>query len=369
MFQAEYGVVLRVTQDLPDLQEAVVQVGEETARALNYPALTGRVRSGDRVLLNTTAVRLQLGTGGYHFVMGIAGAAAKEAAGGGHIMKLRYTPWQIKVEAAEEEESPYHEKIRGFSSLEGIPVIIGGLHSMIAPALLAYRARQAAPVRVAYIMTDGAALPLPFSRLVRKLKEYGLLHTTITCGHAFGGDLETVNFYSALAAAKAAAGAGLILAAMGPGIVGTGTRYGFSGIEQAYMLEAVERLGGKPVAIPRVSFADPRPRHRGLSHHSRTVLAELTYAKAFIAFPRWSDERGRLLAGQIREERLAGKHRVFFVDPPPLAGLFAGYDLEVKTMGRSWQEDPAFFETAAAAGVLAAALAAGKEDELEAMKD
>jgi hypothetical protein len=367
MFQAEYGVVLQVTRDLPGLQETEVQVGEETARALNYPALTGRIKKGDWVLLNTTAVRLQLGTGGYHFVMGIAGSGEKKApAGGGHIMKLRYTPWQIKVQAAEEEESPHHQAIKDFTSLEGIPVLVGGLHSMIVPALLAYRAQQAAPVRVTYIMTDGAALPLPFSRLVRKLKEYGLLQTTITCGHAFGGDLETVNFYSALAAAKAAAGAGLILAAMGPGIVGTGTRYGFSGIEQAYMLEAVERLGGKPVAIPRVSFADPRPRHRGLSHHSRTVLAELTYAKAFIAFPRWPDERGQILAGQIREERLAGKHRVFLVDPPPLAGLFAGYDdLEVKTMGRSWREDPAFFATAAAAGVLAAALAAGKEDELE----
>ncbi|NLY89729.1 MAG: DUF3866 family protein [Firmicutes bacterium] len=368
MFQTEYGVVLRVTRDLPDLQEAVVQVGEETARALNYPALTAQVKKGDRVLLNTTAVRLQLGTGGYHFIMGIAGAAEKGAAAGGHIMKLRYTPWQIKVRAAEEEESPHHQRIKSFASLDGTPVIVGGLHSMIAPALLAYRALQAAPVRVAYIMTDGAALPLPFSRLVRKLKAYGQLQTPITCGHAFGGDLETVNFYSALAAAKAAAGAGLILAAMGPGIVGTGTRYGFSGIEQAYMLEAVERLGGKPVAIPRVSFADPRSRHRGLSHHSRTVLSQLTYAKAFIAFPRWHDERGRLLAGQIRDERLAGKHRVFFVDPPPLAGLFAGYDLEVKTMGRSWQEDPSFFETAAVSGILAAALDAGKEDELERVK-
>ena len=369
MFQAEYGVVIRIIRDLPDLQEVVVQAGEETARALNYPVLTGRIKKGDRGLLNTTAVRLQLGTGGYHFIMGIEGAGEKGVAAGGHIMKLRYTPWQIKVSAAEEEESPYHQRIKDFSSLGGIPVIIGGLHSMIAPALLAYRALQPAPVRVAYIMTDSAALPLPFSRLVRKLKEYGLLQTTITCGHAFGGDLETVNFYSALAAAKAAAGAGLILAAMGPGIVGTKTRYGFSGIEQAYMLEAVERLGGKPVAIPRVSFADPRPRHRGLSHHSRTVLAELTYARAYVAFPRWHDERGQFLAGQIRAEQLAGKHRVYFVNPPPLAGLFTGYDLEVKTMGRSWQEDPSFFETAAAAGVLAAAVAAGKEGELERMEN
>src|SRR5690554_6435351 len=364
MFQVEYGVVLRVTRDLPGLQEAVVQVGEETAPALNYPALTGRVKKGDRVTLNTTAVRLQLGTGGYHFVMGVEGAVggdvAKGVAAGGHIMKLRYTPWQVKVSAAEEEESPYHQRIKDFSSLGGIPVIIGGLHSMIAPALLAYRALQAAPVRVAYIMTDGAALPLPFSRLVRKLKEYGLLQTTITCGHAFGGDLETVNFYSALAAAKAAAGAGLVVAAMGPGIVGTNTKYGFSGVEQAYMLEAVERLGGKPVAVPRVSFADHRPRHRGLSHHSRTVLSHLTYARAYIGFPKWGDGRDNLLKEQIQAERLAEKHRLFFVRFPPVGELLRRWELEVTTMGRSYEEDPSFFDTVAAAGVVAAGLAGGE---------
>lgn len=364
MFQVEYGVVLRVIQDLPDLQEVVVQVGEETARALNYPALTTRVNSGDRVALNTTACRLKLGTGGCHFIMGTEGFAKREISGGGHIMKLRYTPWQIKVKAAEEEDSPYHEEIKGFSSLDGTPVIISGLHSMIAPALLAYRGLQAAPVRVAYIMTDGAALPISFSRMVRKLKEDGLLQTTITCGHAFGGDLETVNFYSALAAAKAAVGAGLVLAAMGPGIVGTGTRYGFSGIEQAYMLEAVERLGGKPVAVPRISFADPRPRHRGLSHHSRTVLSHLTYARAYIGLPRWRDGRERHLARQISEDRLAEKHRLFFVDVPPVAELFAGHNLEIKSMGRSWRQDPSFFEAAAASGVVAAALAAGGEHGL-----
>ena len=321
MFQVEYGVVLRVTRDLPGLQEAVVQVGEETAPALNYPALTGRVKKGDRVTLNTTAVRLQLGTGGYHFVMGVegavGGAVAKGVAAGGHIMKLRYTPWQVKVRAAEEEESPHHQEIKGFSSLDGIPVLVGGLHSMIAPALLAYRALQAAPVRVAYIMTDGAALPLPFSRLVRKLKECGLLQTTITCGHAFGGDLETVNFYSALAAAKAAAGAGLILAAMGPGIVGTGTRYGFSGIEQAYMLEAVERLGGKPVAIPRVSFADPRPRHHGsVTTAEPSVATHLCQGVYWLS--RWRDERGQLWPG--RSARNGWSSTGIFVDPA--AGRF-----------------------------------------------
>lgn len=360
MFRVKRGLVLAVLQEAPGLQEVTVQAEGETGRAVNYPDLTGPVREGDRVLLNTTACFLKLGTGGHHFVMGVENREETECSGRGHIMKLRYTPWQIRVEAAEEEGSPHHRAIKEFTSLENIPVIVGGLHSMIAPALLAYRTRRQGPERAVYIMTDGAALPVQFSRLVRELKECGLLQTVITCGHAFGGDLETVNFYSALATAKAAAGAGVVVAAMGPGIVGTHTKYGFSGIEQAYMLEAVERLGGRPVAVPRVSFADPRPRHRGLSHHSRTVLSDLTYARAYIGFPQWGDERDKILDEQIRAERLAEKHRLFFVRTPPVGELLRGWGLEVTTMGRSYEEDPSFFDTAAAAGVVAAALAAGE---------
>jgi len=360
VFLVKRGLVLEVNQEAPGLQEVTVQVEGETARAVNYPDLTGRIREGDRVLLNTTACVLKLGTGGRHFVLGIEKKEERKLSGKGHIMKLRYTPWQIRVEAAEEESSPYHRQIKEFSSLENIPVIVGGLHSMIAPALLAYRSRRQRSERTAYIMTDGAALPVQFSRVVRELKSCGLLQTVITCGHAFGGDLETVNFYSALAAAKAAAGAGLVVAAMGPGIVGTNTKYGFSGVEQAYMLEAVERLGGKPVAVPRVSFADHRPRHRGLSHHSRTVLSHLTYARAYIGFPKWGDGRDNLLKEQIQAERLAEKHCLFFVRIPPVGELLRRWELEVTTMGRSYEEDPSFFDTVAAAGVVAAGLAGGE---------
>lgn len=360
MFLVKRGLVLEMIQESPGLQEVTVQVEGKTDRAVNYPDLTGPIREGDRVLLNTTACFLKLGTGGYHFVMGVENREEREFSGKGHIMKLRYTPWQIRVEAAEEESSPYHRQIKEFSSLENIPVIVGGLHSMIVPALLAYRTRRQSPVRAVYIMTDGAALPVQFSRVVRKLKDCGLLHTVITCGHAFGGDLETVNFYSALAAAKAAAGAEVVAAAMGPGIVGTHTKYGFSGIEQAYMLEAVERLGGKPVAVPRISFTDPRSRHRGLSHHSRTVLSDLTYARAYIGFPQWGDERDRILEEQIQAERLAEKHHLIFVRIPPVGELLRCWGLEVTTMGRSYEQDPSFFDTAAAAGVVAAGLAAGE---------
>lgn len=362
MFQYQQGSVQQVTREGIDYQEVLVLLEGEEAKAFSYPELTGRVYTGDRVWLNTTAVQLKLGTGGYHFVMGVIDREQEKGEQPGHIMKLRYTPWQFPVLAVEEEASPHHSVIKNFSSLEGIPVLVGTLHSMVVPALLAFHGHT--PRRKAvFIMTDGAALPLSFSDTVRRLKAKGLLTATITCGHAFGGDLEAVNIYSALAAAKAVTQAELIIVTMGPGIVGTGTKYGFSGIEQAYILEAAQKLGGRPVAIPRISFADPRVRHCGLSHHSRTVLGELTFATAYIGLPCWGDKKREILTRQIENSGIL-KHHLYQLEIPALSELMVAYDLDVKTMGRSYDEDPAFFDTAAAAGVLALNFILGKADNL-----
>jgi hypothetical protein len=157
--------------------------------------------------------------------------------------------------------------------------------------------------------------------------------------------------------------ADLIIVAMGPGIVGTGTKYGFSGIEQAYILEAVEKMGGLPIAVPRISFADPRPRHFGLSHHSQTVLGELTYATAYLGLPRWDEEKQRLLVDQFRDSGLT-RHHLYKVEIPAVAQLMADHNLEITTMGRAYRDDPAFFEAAAAAGVLAAAFTRAEKPSL-----
>src|SRR6266545_4488454 len=124
----------------------------------------------------------------------------------------------------------------------------------------------------AYVMTHGAGLPLALSDLVHALRSKGLLDATVTCGHAFGGDFEAVSIYSALAVARHAARADAAVVAMGPGIVGTNTRLGFSGMEVGPILDAAAALGGAPIACLRVSFADTRARHAGLSHHTRTAL-------------------------------------------------------------------------------------------------
>ena len=121
-------------------------------------------------------------------------------------------------------------------------------------------------------MTDGTALPLRFSRTIARLEERGLLSSTVTCGHAFGGALEAVNVYSALAACRSLVEADVVVLGPGPGSIGTGSSLGFSGMETGDHVNRVSALGGTPVYIPRISFADRRRRHFGVSHHTLTAL-------------------------------------------------------------------------------------------------
>jgi len=367
MLRVRKGKVIGILKTYLDRQELSVLVEEKTERAVAYPDLTGEVFINDEVWLNTTAIHLGLGTGGRHFVMGIIGREKRDLNGKGHIMKLRYTPWQISLLSAEEENAVTHRQIKSFRSLEGTPVVVGDLHSMLAPVVMAFHERMNQPPvkqspQVVYIMTDGAALPIALSQLVKDLKARRLIKLTITCGHAFGGDLETVNVYSALVAAKAVGAADLIMVAMGPGIVGTGTKYGFTGIEQTYILEAVERLGGRPIIVPRISFADPRPRHLGLSHHTRTVLG-LTYAQVLVGIPMWNRKKRDLLRDQVVRDGFMDRHCFYLTTVPTMGEIFELWGMEVRTMGRSYQEDPTFFQASGAAGFLGASLLKGELEE------
>ncbi|MGH9283414.1 MAG: DUF3866 family protein, partial [Acidimicrobiales bacterium] len=203
----------------PGLVEVEVAVDGRREPALAYPGLTGPVEVGSEVLLNTTAIDAGLGTGGYHFVMGVVGQGDIDPAAEGHVMKLRYTPQQVKVLAVEEPDSPHRRAMEAADGLDGLPVVWLPLHSMLGAACAG--ARRAGAERVVHVMTDGGALPVAFSRQVDALREAGLVDTVVTCGHAFGGDLEAVNVLSGLLAAKAAAGADVAVVADGPGSVGT----------------------------------------------------------------------------------------------------------------------------------------------------
>lgn len=366
MINRATGTVLEIVSQEENLQELRVRSGEKVFRAYVFPHLSGEVRLGDTVLLNTTAVDLGLGSGGYHFVMAVleprgrfawlptSPSDSREAGekGSGHIMKMRYTPCQARVLAVEEEDSPWHEQMKQAQGLDGMPVVAGSLHSMLIPCICGMKA-QNPELKAAYIMTDGGALPLAFSRAVRDLKDKGLLCGTITCGHAFGGDYEAVNLYSALLAAKAVLAADVIAVMMGPGIVGTGTAWGHSGVELGQIINAVHSLGGRCLVIPRLSFADKRDRHYGISHHTLTALSKVALASSTVILPEMpKEEKNRILRALSTEDMQ--RHNIIWENGEAGIKLAEELSLTLSHMGRSYQEDPYFFLAASAAGKAAA---------------
>lgn len=341
------GEVLKIIKEYPGMTLLEVSIpGEGRAKAINYPVLTGEVNSGDRVMLNTTAVELKLGTGGYHFVccnLTNQGKGPQEKPGqktSGHIMKLRYTPFQVRTLSVEEKESPHHEVIKNFKDLGGHPVVIIPLHSLLAPLAIVFK-KLYPKKRVVYIMSEGGSLTLELSDLVRNLLERGFLDRTITAGQAFGGDFEAINIFTALAAAREVAGGDLIIAGMGPGIAGTGTRLGFSGVENAFINYAVRILQGRSIIVPRVSFADKRRRHYGLSHHSVTLLKDLIDNRVELALPEHD-----LLQSQLEENGLLQRHDIFFYRIDEVAGVLEESGFNFYSMGRRLADDPLFFITA-----------------------
>lgn len=308
------------------------------------------------MLLNTTAQDLKLGSGGYHFVVSINNGNILPSVTtdkDGHIMKLRYTPLQFAVLSAEEQQSPCHQVFVNFRDLKGRPVIIGELHSMLLPAVFNIK-RNRPDLCVSYIMTDGGALPISFSRSVAYLKEKELIKGTITFGQAFGGDFETVNIYSALITAFEILKSDIAVVAMGPGITGTGTKYGFSGIEQGPIIDAVNTLGGRPIFIPRISFADNRTRHRGISHHSVTVLKEIAKTQATVVLPVMEEKKMDYVQNQITKNGLDKKHRIIYINEiEKVLENLSHFDFRLSTMGRGIDLEPDFFITAGAAGYYA----------------
>jgi hypothetical protein len=354
--------VRAVLDQRPGAVEIEVEVDGARAVAVAYPELSGRPAPGDRVLLNVTAVELGLGTGGVHLVVAIdrdpaAGEALDRdpAAGEAHgrVMKARYTPLQNAVSSVEETDAVLLE---GSPGLRGVPVVCAPLHSMIAP--IAAGARTAGAGRIVYVMTDGAALPGAFSRLVPRLREAGLLDSFITSGQSFGGELEAVTVWTGLLAARELAGGDVVIVADGPGNLGTETRFGVSALGSGEALNAAGALGGQPMAALRISFMDPRERHRGLSHHSLTILRHVCLVPATAVVPRLGAGQSEEVWAALRAVETAAPRSIGEEDGAPALEELERRDVAVESMGRSPADDPAFFLAAGAAGVAAARLAA-----------
>jgi hypothetical protein len=331
--------------------------------ALVYTDLMAIPTVGDRVLLNVAALERGLGTGGYALVIAVLdadGRVTQPPQPAGHLIKARYLPLQAMVAGADEQGSAHHQLLAEADSIDGMPVIVADLHSALAPILLAI-ADDRPGTRVVYVMSDQGALPLAFSRSVAELRASGLLAATVTVGQAFGGDLEAVTLHSGLLAARLALDAELVVVTQGPGNLGTGTRWGFSGVSAGEAITAAAILGGRPVGTLRISGADSRERHRGVSHHSLTAYGRVALCPADIAVPDLADD-GSPAMDELAEavaaslQKLASRHRLVTVNLSGLRTVLAASPIQLSSMGRGLDDDPAYFLAAAAAGRHAATL-------------
>jgi hypothetical protein len=354
---AEWAGVREVSVDLdPNSDDGEANGGTETIPALAYPDLVGWPEPGDRVLLNTTALALELGTGGHALVVALPDRLPPDPIERwplGHIVKARYTPAQATVLGVDEQDSPHHALIAAATSVHGMPVVIADLHSAL-PAVLAGVLADRPDARVAYVLTDGGALPLWYSRTVAALRP--LLCGTVSTGQAFGGDLEAVTLHTGLLAARHVLAADITIVTQGPGNLGTGTPWGFSGVLAGEAVNAVAVLGGRPIGALRISEADPRERHRGVSHHTLTAFGRVALAAAELVVP--DGLSGELAAAVDADlEPLRSRHRIVAIDTDGLDVALRGLPVTLSTMGRSLDEDYAYFLAAAAAGRHAARLA------------
>jgi uncharacterized protein DUF3866 len=305
------GVVTAITERAGRLLRLEV----DGVACVAYPRLTGEVEVGDDVLVNEQARLLELGSGGFdvlyaNLTRGL-GLAAEEAA---HVMALPYAPGQVALVTREESDELA-------IALDGLPVVLCTLHSQVAPVC----AGLGEGLRTAYVQVAGGALPVSLSDAVRALQERGLLEVACAVSPCLDGDAQFVTPAAALAWAQAQ-GYDAVVCSVGPGIVGTGSRFGHGALALADIANAASALGGRPVLAVRTSHADSRERHRGVSHHAQAVL-DLCLGEVVVAAEP---------DGEGWEEACAG--------------------LPLSHMGRGPAEDPAFFRAAYAAGVAARTL-------------
>jgi hypothetical protein len=326
------GTVAAVDSDGP-VARIRVNCGDQERAAIAYVDLVGPVEVGDDVVVNVAAVELGLGSGGVDIVhVNLTRGLDLPGREGAHVMKLNYTSLQHAVEPVEidvDHRIGAQRRSRG-------PIAVIALHGQLA--CVAWQAHQRLPdARIGYIQTWGGALPGPLSRVVQTLRSEGLLAGHITAGQAHGGEHEAISTEGAIGAAFEALGWEAAIIGPGPGILGSDSALGHGGMAALESAHAALALGCKPLIVPRMSSGDPRPRHEGLSHHTKTVL-ELLLQPVHVALP--------------EHQPLPGRHQG--ISAAVDLDLYRGSGLPVTTMGRGIDRDELFFRAALAGGAVLA---------------
>jgi Protein of unknown function (DUF3866) len=357
-------------------QDLVAELAGRLRPAIADVALVGAVQVGDEVIVNVQALDLGLGSGGFDIVhVNLTRGLGGDGAPGANVMKLNYTSIQHAVRPVEDERPMNLPLLR--------PVAVLALHGQLAPVAWAF-AQAAADRRLGYVQTEGGALPGGHSRTVRALRERGLLAGHVTAGVAFGGEEEAITIAGALHHGLDALGWDAAVCGPGPGIVGSDSPLGHGGLSALDSAHAALALGCTALLVARMSSGDPRARHRGISHHTLTVL-DLLLAPVTVALPAGmrspvgADLRaglGAVFGGampsrpgpELDVERPIGDRRISdrparinrhdwrraTVDLP----AYAASGLPAHTMGRGPTRDPLFFGAALAGGAALAELVA-----------
>jgi hypothetical protein len=349
-------------------QELTIELGGRARKAIADITLVGVAQARDEVIVNTQALDLGLGSGGFDVVHvnltrglsgdpSAAGPSPVDSSLTYSVMKLNYTSIQHAVNPVEDERAPELPL--------GGPVAVLALHGQLAPVAWAFA--QARPdAKLGYVQTEGGALPGGHSRTVRELRARGLLAGHLTAGAAFGGEGEAVTTAGALHHGLGVLGWNAVVCGPGPGIVGSGSPLGHGGLQALDSAHTALALGCEALLVARMSSGDLRARHRGISHHTLTVL-DLLLAPVTVALPAGmrspvgADLRaglGAVFGGslpgrpgiELDAERPAriNRHdwRRAVVDLP----AYAASGLPAQAMGRGLTEDPLFFGAALAGG-------------------
>ncbi len=368
MLKLRRAIVLDVESSAGPEQELVVERADEAGvrrRAIADVALLGAAERGDELVVNVEANDLGLGSGGFDVVhVNLTRGLAAPVDAGANVMKLNYTSLQHAVRPVERER---------LQLPLGRPVAVLALHGQLAPVAWAFA--QAAPqARVGFVQTAGGALPGGHSRTVRALRERGLLAGHVTAGAAFGGEDEAITTLGALHHGVRELGWDAAICGPGPGIVGSGSPLGHGGIAALDSAHAALALEAPTLLVARISSGEERERHRGISHHTLTVL-DLLLEPVTVALPAGvrspvgADLRARLgeafsgpagarpaVALDVERPVRITRHdwRRAAVDLP----AYAATGLSSQTMGRGLAQDPLFFGAALAGGGVLAELAA-----------
>lgn len=366
MLKLRRATVVRADPPSGPEQSLTTVLDGEWREAIADLGLVGECEVGDELVVNTEARDLGLGSGGFDVVhANLTRGLEGEGTPGAHVMKLNYTSLQhavVPVEADDELEVPL-----------GRPAAVLALHGQLAPVAWAFA--QAAPGhRLGYVQTVGGALAGGHSRVVRELRDRELLAGHITAGQSFGGAAEAISVAGAIHHGLTRLGWDAAVCGPGPGIVGSSSALGHGGMSALDSAHASLALGCPTVLVARMSSSDDRLRHRGISHHTLTVL-DLLLDPVTIALPAG-------LRSPVGADLGAGLRAVFDKGPAPSAGALdiarparvarhdwrrmpvdvVGYGasgLPAETMGRSLAADPLFFGAALAGGAALAAVGTG----------